>query len=304
MAVVFAILAIAFYVEAKREPRLSCFVKPIRSILARQDRFSDVRLFYHGSELSGSVSGLELVIWNDGNHSIQGSDILEPVVLRMSDGSRILDSRIIRVTRRLIGTKLKSTPDGGGIVVDWRILEERDGATIQIVYAGGPEVDVLVAGAIKGQRRIARLEAPEGPIYRTGFNRSRRRVTEVFLIWIALMSVFALYMMWGWRGDSKISRIAGTLLLLFCIVIMVREALYGYVEPPFGFLNRDSAPPVARPSSPLKIDSLDEGRGWGGGEARQFGSPERSRSSRQALARPSRSRSDLCPSVPLRPASF
>lgn len=149
------LLAIYFYRVSVRERQLVYSIPPTRTVIADPARVSALRVTYDGKPVRSRVSGLQVVIWNAGRESIRRTNVLESVRIVTVPRTSILEARILRASRRLTNPRvtIKEAPHGE-ITFDFDILEEADGAEIQLLYAGGGEVTAVVVGTIEGRRRI------------------------------------------------------------------------------------------------------------------------------------------------------
>jgi hypothetical protein len=78
--------------------------------------------------------------------------ILQPLRLELHPARPILEGRLIQTAREVC--ELKLIPDASNdtsIGIDFRILEQGDGATIQLIYEGTPKDEVRLAGVAEGQ---------------------------------------------------------------------------------------------------------------------------------------------------------
>jgi hypothetical protein len=71
--------------------------------------------------------------------------------------SRILETRVKKVTRKIINFKLDASDSSAEIVTcSWDVLEPGDGALLEVVYVGGV-VAIAAGGVIEGQVPIRRV---------------------------------------------------------------------------------------------------------------------------------------------------
>lgn len=76
------------------------------------------------------------------------------------DGSpSILEATIRKTSRDVVGLDMRGEELAKGrLGLSWNILEQDDGGSIQIVYAGPPGATVHLEGVIEGQRSIERYD--------------------------------------------------------------------------------------------------------------------------------------------------
>ena len=238
-ALLATLTATYLYVANHGQADLSYYVKPIRTIVARAEHPSDFQIFSDGKEIKTAVTAAEVVIWNRGHQAIHTSQILAPLVLHTKDYTPILDVQI-RSTRDITGISLKGESLATGrAILYWRILEPGDGGVIRIIYAGGPNIDIVADGIIEGQPQLSRLEPPEGTIYRREFNHSLQIGVKIFLmVFCTLVGLSILFLFWLSAMEIYPMRwftLIGAVVLLVCLAVLVYGLMYDYVEPPVGF---------------------------------------------------------------------
>jgi hypothetical protein len=89
------VLTVYFYQVSQIKPLLTFGVHPLKTELQRPDYEKDLGFIYKGKPLdSGSITSVQVSIWNAGTRSIRDSDVLDPLRLVMPDGSAILSVRV------------------------------------------------------------------------------------------------------------------------------------------------------------------------------------------------------------------
>jgi hypothetical protein len=229
------------YTSYQKTTDLSYYIKPIKIIVARAEHPSNLQTFYDGKEFKSPATAAEVVIWNRGDQTIHAAQILRPVILHTRDYAPILDIQI-KANRSVTGLGLKDQNlTSGRATLQWRILEPGDGGIIRIIYAGGPDMDILADGAMEGQPRLHRLEPPEGTIYRQGFNRSLQRTITIGLwLFCAIIAFSIVFLFWcstsaAFPFPMRIFMLLGAIALLISLIMLAYGLLNGYVEPPVGF---------------------------------------------------------------------
>ena len=127
-----------------------------RTPIVQLARTSNISVSYNGTVVNKDVTAAQIAIWNAGREPIRGEDILTPIVLRTADNAPILE--LSAGTNEV--TKFDVDPTKmfqGQLRIGWRILEHNDGAVIQIIYVGKPDLPIVLDGAIIGQRHALQL---------------------------------------------------------------------------------------------------------------------------------------------------
>ena len=134
-------LSIYLGVAGTRERQLTFYVNPVKSAVVTAGTTSALKVLYQDQEVKTDVTAVQVEVWNDGKESIRAENVLEPIVIRTTPVVPIIDATIRKTRRALSSIELDRTQFSRGILpLSWRILENSDGAIIQIVYAGSADV--------------------------------------------------------------------------------------------------------------------------------------------------------------------
>ena len=145
-------LTVHYYYAALRSRKLTYYVNPATTSIVKSGRSSDLHVLFRGQPVTTDVTALQVEIWNAGKEAIHSNDILDLIVLKTS--TPILEASVRRTQRDTSRFTIDSSQIANGLVgLSWRILEQDDGAIIQLIVAGD-SAGVTVSGAIEGQHRI------------------------------------------------------------------------------------------------------------------------------------------------------
>jgi hypothetical protein len=149
------VLGIYFGVISLRSRELAYQVNPTKTAIVKSGQSSDLQVLYKGQGISSDVTGLQVVIWNDGKESIRPENLLTPITLTTSPRVPILEARIKKASRSVTQVALdRSEIANGSVGVTWKILEHDDGAAVQLIVAGPTSVTVKADGVVEGQDGI------------------------------------------------------------------------------------------------------------------------------------------------------
>lgn len=157
---VFGFLGIYFYFQSveKREPIL--VADPVRTEIVSSERTSEapIRVLRSDStEVEGDVTSVRYYFWNNGRKAIKPKHVLEPVQITIeNESARIMDFKLIEVSRDVTGidvSRSENNPDRS-LIFSFEILEQDDGASIQIIYEGSPKASFLTSGIVEGAGEI------------------------------------------------------------------------------------------------------------------------------------------------------
>lgn len=162
LSVVSIILAIAFFQVSIQKRELCYFVSPAKSIIVKSGQTSNLNVTMDGNAIKTDVTSAQIAFWNEGKEpirqGIQCDDVRSDFKIKVAGNRKILDSDIIKKSRSIVSLKIDdSAKEKGEVTVKWDILEKNDGGVIQIMYAGGPEVEIFAEGIIVGQKIIKNL---------------------------------------------------------------------------------------------------------------------------------------------------
>ena len=235
-----AIWGVYTYYATQEKPGLTYFEHPSKAAVVRTGQTSRLAVLFDGKEVTGNVTASQVAIWNAGRKPIRSDSVLKPLVISTADGSRILEARLQKVSREVAGFKMDiSHLAQGKVALSWSILEEGDGAVVQIVYAAGDDVQITADAVLVGQ--------PE--ILKETFTRSARSAGEQYsrgpqsLRWA--IGLGALFLLLGSAGIVFVKKRAGRLhwldlvFLLGMPMLSFIMVLYTFFRPlpgpPFGF---------------------------------------------------------------------
>jgi hypothetical protein len=107
---------------------------------------------YNGEAVSGQdITAATLYIWNDGPAPMRAADVLSPFKIVLPPESKILDIRVLGETRPVCGVRgdrIEAEPNKAAL--GFNILENGDGARIQVIYSGRHDAAIGVEGQVVG----------------------------------------------------------------------------------------------------------------------------------------------------------
>jgi hypothetical protein len=227
------ILGIYFGFISLRNRELAYHVNPTKTAIVRSGQSSDLQIIYKGQSVSSDVTGLLVVVWNDGRESIRSENVLTPLTLTTSPKVPILEARIKKVNRSVCQVGLDTSQSANGSVsMMWKILEHNDGAAVQLIVAGPATVTVKAEGVVEGQDGIHSDESSE--------HGERPHAGIMTALVLTVFGVIMVFQMIG--SDPKLVRRFGkwfVSLFVVCMCCAVWLFVYDYVTGP-------SVPPIFR----------------------------------------------------------
>jgi hypothetical protein len=223
-------------------------VNPVKTIVVKSGEASTLRVLHGDQDIKGDATAAQVAIWNGGTESIRPESVLAPVRIVLRPTVPILEAKIRKETREIIGTAVDASRIAYGVVpVSWKILEHNDGAVIQLIYAGPTETEIVVEGIVEGQPAVLRVRPSAGFVIPLPSGR-RSRLSSVLatVLLVAFMSVMflmiGLYLWLYWlrrRRRGKLDLLDKTTPWIFaamlCELLWLAWILLRETGPPFGF---------------------------------------------------------------------
>jgi hypothetical protein len=129
----------------------------------------------------------------------------------------------------------------GEIELGFNILEEGDGAQVQLLYAGGTNVTAAVIGTIEGRKSI--LHVPYSALKPT------KRGSPWLQMFLAVMLMLGLgVVIWDFIKQAHAAETMSRRLVLIVVIAIAVGALF-YVE--IAIIRDDILPPITAPRAPF-----------------------------------------------------
>lgn len=117
--------------------------------------FEKLEILYGGQKIE-NLTVSKIVVWNNGNETIDGKDIAIPphIYLRDEENTKILDAKIIKTSTLGNGFEILEKSDDTILLLQFGYLDPNQGAVIQIIHTGISVLPLIVDGEVKGVREI------------------------------------------------------------------------------------------------------------------------------------------------------
>lgn len=239
------VLTIVLYLQGQRYPELVYVTHPTPVVLAQPG--GQLKVEFKGQAVEADVLAIQIALWNQGKAPIRPEHVLTPLEVRLHPPVRVLEATVSKQSRDVVGLQITETTDlyqQGRVPVTFRILEQGDGGTIQVTYAGVRDVAPQIGGVIEGQaapRNIgSRPKPPTSPQeYLERLEKRKIFVVVTLIAMAALTGVFAFlaYLNYrrtrtNWRSYflAVVAQLGAMTGLAIGLYFNLREPL-----PPFGF---------------------------------------------------------------------
>lgn len=246
--VALVVMVVLFFVS-QSEGNLVYAINPVRTRIVTLGQTSGLEVRLRGIDLGPvDITATQIAIWNAGDASIRRYNILRTVEIYTDPSVRILEASIVSSSRDLDITDiaLEESPDlwnKGVIPLSWNILERNDGASIQIMYLGTPDVEINVRGLIESSGEIEEVGQDIKIKSAAEQYKSSKPPWYIYVI-IASMPVFATAMLIrDFRKDLVKKKRVGVAISIANSALLFGVAVYflfsflgkGTMKPPFGF---------------------------------------------------------------------
>lgn len=155
IGVIAIITGLIFYLKSIEKPDLTFYIAPYRSTIVESGVVTDLQIIYRDKKLKGNVSIAKIAIVNEGRKPIKKNSILKEIIIKTKPRVKILNAKVTKSTREVINFRIDVSKLKNGLIpVSWKILEENDGAEIEIIYEGPYDIDFDINGIIIGQKSI------------------------------------------------------------------------------------------------------------------------------------------------------
>lgn len=229
-------ISIYFYLATKEAPELTYFIHPVKAAVVRAGQASNITVQLEGKNFVGDVTAAQIAIWNAGKKPIRAANILRPLVIRTSGKAKILEARLKKATRDVVGLTLDTSRLAAGEVeIKWDILEQNDGGVVQLIYCGDEKSRIEASAIVEGQPEIALLKERDYSNPSEEYTRQRYSgKASAYILFVYFIVILSCRLK---KGAASIR--AEKLMLIFSVSMLAVSCLvifYGAVSgPPFGF---------------------------------------------------------------------
>ena len=153
-----AISGFYFYEQGQAVRELSFYVAPAPAQIVRMGESSKLAVTFGGQPVHSDISATQITVWNAGKLSIHKENVLKSVELVTGEQTPILEATLRTNSRDVTGAALDlSRLAKGRVGLSWNILEQNDGVSLQIIFAGSPNTKLTAEGVIEGQSKLIRV---------------------------------------------------------------------------------------------------------------------------------------------------
>jgi hypothetical protein len=180
VAFVLGILPTAyFYLKSKRKVHISYSIDKTQLLGGERGVLpGEVSILYKDMKISDLVK-FNAIFWHSGNASISHSDIMDPIMISVSDTSTLLKASVLKSSRPENGVALYAVDDAHKIRVDFQYFEPQQGFNLELLLTDAITDEPMPSGVILGM--------PGG--FRKFDEKTRRRIASV-IMWLGNIVIF------------------------------------------------------------------------------------------------------------------
>jgi hypothetical protein len=145
-------VAIIFYLRSKRKTRIAYQRDAVSIVGGGSAAFPDELEIRFAGDAVPRVTSDRIVLWNAGNTTIGGSQIVEsdPLRIELSAEEAILKAWSLKVTREVNACRLEPSPDSPAIAkIKFDFLDPGDGMAFEVLHTG-TRTSCSILGTIRG----------------------------------------------------------------------------------------------------------------------------------------------------------
>lgn len=220
------VIGIILFIASTKSPDLVYYVDPARATIVRVNQSSKIRVEIDGKVATKNITAAQIVIWNDGEEPIRKENLLSPFFIKTGPLNPIIEANMQKETREVVGLRLdKSKVSEGLLGVNWTILEQNDGAIIQLVYYGDDQTYITASATVEGQGDIRELKSHEKLVSMVG----------LILVLSTMIASFIKERLLRGRNNKRLYIIISwvyLILLPLTTVVVIYHVLWARPDPP------------------------------------------------------------------------
>ena len=180
LTILITILITIYFLPDEKKRDLTHTIRE-RIKIFKPNQFSSLKLYYDSILIKSDLTYLNMLIWNNGDLTIDSQDVYSPLTIQTVDRSKIFEAKIIDKSRDVINVHIDTSLISiGKIRLYWKTLEKNDGCIIQILYEGDEKKQFVVNAEIREQRQVNEIDSVAIP---WGLNNQITKSDSVKIPW-------------------------------------------------------------------------------------------------------------------------
>lgn len=151
-----------------RERRPTFYVDPVRTVILDKTHAANAPLHLvkaNGDTVKADVTSVYFYFFNQGKETIKRENIYAPLRIALSDSTKILDFKVLKMARPVSGINLKYDSLSNSLLVDFKALEQDDGLAAQLIFEGKKDASLSMTGGIDGVKHFEARLITINPLY-------------------------------------------------------------------------------------------------------------------------------------------
>lgn len=179
-AIVGLIITHVYYRIQKRRRELCWSIDSTSLIKGYSSLFEKLDIQYGGQKIE-NLTVSKIVLWNNGNETIDAKDIaIPPFILPRDETTKILDAKTIKTSTVGNGFEIRQKQEDPMLVLLFDYLDPQQGSVIQVIHTGISILPLIVDGEVKGVKDIEfKSKKPD----------FTSQISRIFIYFYALMSI-------------------------------------------------------------------------------------------------------------------
>jgi hypothetical protein len=223
---------LGLYFQFQTSPKLVFAVKPGRLEIASGGQSPHLSFQYKGFPIKGDLTSARVALWNAGRVPIKREDVPKPIVIYTTPPTAILDVVLkpfghTDITEFTLDAR--QLPQGR-LPVRWTVLPKQDGAFIDLIYNGPPDVKIAVSGLVLGQDSIEIYQneigfASPAEEYEAERKVNKRQLALVPVLMLGSLLGFFASTLRARRETNSFARRTLIALAVTCVLMMLLSAV-------------------------------------------------------------------------------
>lgn len=183
------------YVLSRQRSIISYRTRGVRLLGHAESKLpKEVSVQYRGRDIPRLTRSV-VVLWNDGEKTITGADIVGEDPIRIDTGadSSVVACTLLRATRPVLQAACQpSAQDANTVIVTFGFLDPSDGLVVELLHTGQerhPKVLGTIRGIPQGPKNRGRVVSQRPQMREMPFNRSRKTFATIVVVVGVLVSL-------------------------------------------------------------------------------------------------------------------
>lgn len=159
LGVLGVVFSFIFYFKSKKEKKPYYREKSFTLIENLSSQVEGIKIFHNEKEIE-NLTITKMILWNGGKETIKNDDVttIEPLKIKSTDDSEILDAKIIAQSNEANNFSLHSAEDKKSYELKFEYIDYENVVVFQIIHTSKSEQPLEFEGIIKGAGHLSKIE--------------------------------------------------------------------------------------------------------------------------------------------------